>query len=226
MINDRMRIKFKENKNVIRKIISLPNSYKELEKICCENFDFENMEGKYLFLKCYGKPEICLVENNYSEIIQKKDNNDDIFYEIEIKKNNPNNTSPNNKYEYRLEKKEKENKITKLIKEKKSEKFIFTLVNKGNHTWKPPFKVTHEKVTGDNLDLLTCSSQIVYHPVEPNQEIQVCVTIIEIDKKNKNASLRIKIQNASNSSSNKYPDNYVEFQFEILSAEDYYQNNK
>ena len=48
MINDRMRIKFKENKNVIRKIISLPNSYKELEKICCENFDFENMEGKYL----------------------------------------------------------------------------------------------------------------------------------------------------------------------------------
>ena len=97
MINDRMRIKFKENKNVIRKIISLPNSYKELEKICCENFDFENMEGKYLFLKCYGKPEICLVENNYSEIIQKKDNNDDILYEIEIKKNNPNNTSQNNK---------------------------------------------------------------------------------------------------------------------------------
>lgn len=225
MISDRMRIKFKNEEKIIRKIISLPKTYKELEKKCCEQFDFDNMEGKYLFLKSYGKPDICLVEKNYSEIIQKKDNNDDILYEIEIKKYSPQKSS--NKYDYLLEKVEKEkDKITKLIKEKKSEKFIFTLVNKGNHTWKPPFKVTHEKVTGDNLDLLTCSSQIVYNPVEPNQEIQVCVTIIEIDKKNKNAALRIKIQNASNSSSNKYPDNYVEYKFEILSAEDYYQNNK
>lgn len=225
MISDRMRIKFKNEEKIIRKIISLPKTYKELEKKCCKQFDFDNMEGKYLFLKSYGKPDICLVEKNYSEIIQKKDNNDDILYEIEIKKYSPQKSS--NKYDYLLEKVEKEkDKITKLIKEKKSEKFIFTLVNKGNHTWKPPFKVTHEKVTGDNLDLLTCSSQIVYNPVEPNQEIQVCVTIIEIDKKNKNAALRIKIQNASNSSSNKYPDNYVEYQFEILSAEDYYQSNK
>ena len=225
MISDRMRIKFKNEEKIIRKIISLPKTYKELEKKCCEQFDFDNMEGKYLFLKSYGKPDICLVEKNYSEIIQKKDNNDDILYEIEIKKYSPQKSS--NKYDYLLEKVEKEkDKITKLIKEKKSEKFIFTLVNKGNHTWKPPFKVTHEKVTGDNLDLLTCSSQIVYNPVEPNQEIQVCVTIIEIDRKNKNAALRIKIQNASNSSSNKYPDNYVEYKFEILSAEEYYQNNK
>ena len=225
MISDRMRIKFKNEEKIIRKIISLPKTYKELEKKCCEQFDFDNMEGKYLFLKSYGKPDICLVEKNYSEIIQKKDNNDDILYEIEIKKYSPQKSS--NKYDYLLEKVEKEkDKITKLIKEKKSEKFIFTLVNKGNHTWKPPFKVTHEKVTGDNLDLLTCSSQIVYNHVETNKEIQVCVTIIEINKKNKNAALRIKIQNASNSSSNKYPDNYVEYQFEILSAEDYYQSNK
>lgn len=226
MISDKIRIKFKRDEKIIRKIINLPNTYKELEKLCCNNFDFDDMEGKYLFLRCYGKPEICLVETNYSEIIKKKDNNDDIFYEIEIKTYNPQNNSPKNKYDYRLEKIEKENKITKLIKEKKTEKFIFTLVNGGNYPWTPPFKVTHEKVTGDNLELLTCSSQIVYHPVEPNEKIQVCVTIIEIDRKNKNAALRIKIQNASNSSSNKYPDNYVEYKFEILSAEDYYQNNK
>lgn len=221
-IGDRMRIVFKNNGEIKRDIIFLPKNFGDLEKKCFECFDLENTESKYLFLKCYGQPNIYLVDKTYSEIFNKKDNN--IFYEIEIKEHTPHDNIPN-KEEYKLEQLEDEkNKTYRLLKEKKEEKFLFTLVNKGNKPWLPSFRVTNEKVSGDNLDLLTCSTETIYHRVEPNDEVQICVTITELNKKNKNAKLRIKIS-GSQGSNNKYPDNYVEYKFEILTAEEYYQNS-
>ena len=180
---DSIRVIFRKDNNdeIIRKIIKLPDTYEELRKECCKEFNFTNqeMKNKMLFLKCYGNPDIYLVDENYLKGLKE----DEIYYEIEIKEKKPNDIIKN-KDDFKLAQLEEEkNKETKLIKEKKIAKFCFHLLNKGNFEWKAPFQISNEKILEDNKNLLACSKETIYQSVPPNEKVHVKVTIIELEKK-------------------------------------------
>ena len=109
------------------------------------------------------------------------------------------------------------------MKEKKLYYFFFTLVNKGNFTCEPPFKITNEKFDSreDNKGKLTCTTYVVYQPVHPNDEIRCKVTVLELDKKNRDSILKIRLFKSDKTNSCIYPENSVEFKFTILPAEEF-----
>ena len=219
--DDEMRISYHEDKH----IINLPKEFEDLKKLCFEAFQIEDEEKRkkiYFFAKIAGNPDICLQNLNY--LI--KENEQTFVYEIELKDYFPKDKSIKNPEDYLLEKKENENENIRVLKERKQIPFYFTLINKGNYTWEPPFRISNEKFDSkvDNKSNLTCSTYIVYQPVHPNDEIKCKVNISELDKKNRDSTLKIRLFKSDNNPKAKYPENSVEYKFTILPADEYYKS--
>ena len=221
---DEMRISY-TNKDNIKKVhvINLPEKFNELKEICFDYFGIKNEDEKkqiYFFAKIAGNPDLCLQESNY---LKNKEDEESFTYEIELKNYIPKEKGNKNPNDYLLAKKEDENLNVKVMKEKKEHYFFFTLVNKGNYTWDPPFKVSNEKIDTkvDNKGNLTCTTYIVYQPVHPNDEIKCKVNVLELNKKNRDSVLKIRLFKSDKSNNSKYPENSVEFKFTILPAEEF-----
>ena len=221
---DEMRISY-TNKDNIKKVhvINLPEKFNELKETCFDYFGIKNEDEKkqiYFFAKIAGNPDLCLQESNY---LKNKEDEESFTYEIELKNYIPKEKGSKNPNDYLLAKKEDENLNVKVMKEKKEHYFFFTLVNKGNYTWDPPFKVSNEKIDTkvDNKGNLTCTTYIVYQPVHPNDEIKCKVNVLELNKKNRDSVLKIRLFKSDKSNNSKYPENSVEFKFTILPAEEF-----
>ena len=223
-VDEEMRIAYTDEKKGKRvHVINLPKTFNEFKNICFDYFGIKNEEEKkkiYFFAKNAGNPDICLQEQNYLKL---EFEDISFTYEIELRNYIPKELKSKNPNDYLLAKKENENLNIRVMKEKKLYYFFFTLVNKGNFTWEPPFKITNEKLDSreDNKGKLTCTTYVVYQPVHPNDEIRCKVTVLELDKKNRDSILKIRLFKSDKTNSCIYPENSVEFKFTILPAEEF-----
>ena len=207
----RKRIIYKENNNNSRKInIILPRTLNELVDKCNEILKLNDQFDLTFIATFFEKSDIKITKSNYNKILES----DDAFYEIEMIKKEKKIIIKNEK-DYLLAKKENEDNIH-IDRNNNEFLFKFTLINKGNFTWKKPFKISNETINNKeyNKNKLTCTTQVIYEDVEPNDEIECEVNILELNKKDKNSILRIKIFKSDNSKG-KYPDNCVEYNFII-----------